>query len=157
VNYANAQTSKMVGSMPNYYTNPEALELFVRNGHLPAYAPNTLNTYGLTLPTGWQAQNDYRWANDPYAETATRFLNEITSHSFSEAIPSADEGTLSGYAANGSEITVSRLSGTTNNNGIGFGSAGQYDGMNDRGQTGNVGETLAALSPALSVLAGTPL
>ena len=55
-----------------------------QNGHIPAYPPGTY-VHGdaadvRPLPENWPEENDFRYENDPYAETAARLLNFLVSN-----------------------------------------------------------------------------
>jgi hypothetical protein len=120
------------------------------NGRLPAYPPGTIDRHGVQLPANWEAANDARWRNDPYAETSIRLLNTVLARGTARvAINGADEGTTCGYNGDGTERHCNRLPGTTN-------AMGAYS----NGGGNNVyyqGVTLGSMAPVLPALAGTPV
>jgi hypothetical protein len=132
------------------------LELMGRTGHLPAYKPGSINTFSEPLPTGFQAANDARFNNDPYAESATRLLNYLVANaSLVSGVSAADEATTMGYDAGGNQVTVPRIAGTSDGHGLDLRIGGNripraYDWSK---QSSSV-EALATVLPAL---AGTRL
>lgn len=114
------------------------------NGRYPAYAPGTMNTYSLPVSPDWVSANNARWANDPYAEDATRLLNQLVNTATAAAIPPADEP---------SDGQV-RIPGTSNSSGVflNTGLGEQYATFN-----GYNGIHLAAVASVLPAMAGTPL
>ena len=62
------------------HTGGSFVRLAAHNGHRPAYPPGTYDHGSWTpapVPAGFLAANDRRYANDPYAETAMRAVNNM--------------------------------------------------------------------------------
>ncbi len=147
-------TASMTADYAYDNANPQAAKLFLTNAHLPAYAPGSFDAFGQSTPSGFEAANDARWHADPYAESAMRLLNEVTSSAMIVGISSADEGNQSGFDFNGNPITVNRIPGTTDNFGVRF--AGDY-AVFDSGQVAAHATALSAVALSLPALAGTPI
>jgi hypothetical protein len=63
-----------------------------RNGHTAAYPPGTYNNFGSTPPASFTADNNVRYASDPYSEDLTRALNYLMSQlNELNSIPTEDE------------------------------------------------------------------
>ena len=129
-----------------------ALEVFVSNGHQPAYPPGTIDDFGQTLPSGWESLNDARFSSDPYAETTLRFMNSILANSQIVGISGGEEGNLVGYNPNGSERSVNRIAGTADLRGIRMTT---YSYAGDSGDASMTGQGVAALVQTLPALQGT--
>jgi PKD repeat protein len=98
--------------------NGPGMWAFTINGHLPAFPPGSVNAFNRPLPNGWQAANDARWRNDPYAETVMRWSNDLTRQAavWGEIDP-AEESLPAGYAANGGVLQPARIAGTADRRG----------------------------------------
>lgn len=98
-----------------------ALKLLLRNGHLPAYQPNTLNTASLNISQSFINENDERWWRDPYAETSMRLMNWVLSSNFATVniTPISEDSTM-GYDTNGNPIQTTRIAGTNDSRGFVF-------------------------------------
>ena len=125
-----------------------ALLLFVETGHLPAYPPGTVSG---STPPGWSSDNDARWANDPYSETAMRFANWLLEHDANGSLQPGEEEDTCGWDESQNEIHCTRPAGTTD----GYGIATHGMTQPDSGSTGAAGATLAGLAACLPALHGT--
>ncbi len=149
--FSGRNASTIYSSSPYFDATNLSLWQFTTNGHLPAYPPNTINAHGVNLPNGWAAENDRRWAADPYAETVIRHINNITRYYYRNGINRADESNQHGYRWDGARYvanTLNRLPNTSDGYGV-----AAYGNNN----TYRVGMNLGALATALPSLAGTPL
>ena len=140
-------TSTIVAQNPYSYATGLAAWFFAINGHLPAYPPGTINAHGHQLPDGWAAQNDARWNNDPYAETAMRFVNWLLARSHLRNIAGGEEQNTCGYNADRSVRNCNRLPATGDNRG----------GYTHQTRVYVQGVNTGSLSPMLAALAGTPI
>ena len=147
------RTSEIRGRALWEQATPMALTFFVEAGHQPAYPPGTIDRHGMTLPPGWESENDHRWYADPYAETAMRFANWILYQDTLASVGTAEEGDTCGWNADQTERHCTRLSGTTDNRGIYTGGISQPDS----GSIGYNGAVLAALARCLPTMARTPV
>ncbi|PQO38693.1 hypothetical protein C5Y96_02080 [Blastopirellula marina] len=147
-------TSGMTAEYAYDNVTPQAIKLFISNTHLPAYAPDSFDSYGQTIPQNFEATNDARWHADPYAESAMRMLNEVVSTALIVAVPSSDEGDQSGFFPNGTPVTANRLPGTTDEFGVYF--SGYYFPF-DTTSVGSHATALSAVALSLSALGGTPI
>ena len=145
---AGYNVSTLTSRAPDWRASGLAMWLFTINGHLPAYPPGSINTYGRPLPDGWADANDARWNADPYAETAMRFANYLLAgRARLQGVEAGDESNHCGYDPDGSARTCNRIPGTTDNRGtIAVHHNVYYQGMN-----------LGALATVLPALGGTPL
>jgi hypothetical protein len=148
-----AYSAQITGSLPEQYAIAMALTLFLDNNRYPAYPPNSMNTYGFTIPERWTLDNNARWNTDPYTETALRLLNYLVNNLYEfSGIPVGDESALCGYNTDGSEITGTRIDGTFDGKGL----FNTITNFSDDGLIANEGMMLEAISKTLPVLSGTP-
>ncbi|MCB0477262.1 MAG: T9SS type A sorting domain-containing protein [Crocinitomicaceae bacterium] len=147
-------SSGITGSTPYNLTDPQYIKLFIKNGHLPAYPPGSINPYSMALPANWDAENDQRWNSDPYAETVTRMMNSVLgSRITQETFPiGIYEDSTIGYDASQNPIVGTKITGTVD----GIGVKTTYQTV-DRGVTSATSELLEALSYTLPALGGTPI
>jgi hypothetical protein len=126
------------------------------NGRLPAYPPGTMNTFGQSIPEGFNETNEERWATDPYAETTMRLVNYVLNNGTNtigiNAVDETDgqnnERTTCGLV-NGQNQICDRIAGTTD-------TLGAYT----NGVANNVyhqGLYTGSFSTVLPALHGTPL
>ena len=119
VNRAGNNTNSITGQCPFVEGTGLYLWLYTINGHLPAYPPNTY-TYPANdpPPNGFLAENDRRWSVDPYAESAIRLMNDLTSGANVAGVPAMDEDNTCGYdAVTNAQNRCARLGGTTDQRG----------------------------------------
>ncbi|KYG74409.1 hypothetical protein MB14_04140 [Roseivirga ehrenbergii] len=134
-------------NIPQSNHNRFAIELFTKNGRIPAFEPSIAAQYGLSSDN--ISRNDQIWASDPYANLLGRLLNRMASRTaFQSGIPSIDENNLAGFNPDGSEILGTRISGTTNNRGI---FSNEANGA-DQGRVGITGDALSSISSLLKTV-----
>jgi cysteine-rich repeat protein len=164
VDRSNGVNNSMTGRAPFSEATGMWIWLFIINGHLPAFPPNTYNAFGQPLPVvrdavgnvipnGWYAANDARWAVSPYAETVTRMINFTMAGSSTMAVPAIDEASTFGFRRNAQnqlvDDTMVRLPNTVNGRGA---------MATQRGPTVYItGIDLGGMSAALPALAGTSI
>ena len=123
VHYNNSQIG---GQQPYRDSATLATWLMTINGHLPAYPPGTLEDLGRARPAGWDAQNDRRWNNDPYAETVMRMTNDFLQHGSGTMHlhgGAAEEDNTCGHNADRTVRRCNRIAGTTDSHGAYLGNA----------------------------------
>jgi hypothetical protein len=134
------------------FSEATALSLwaFTINGHLPAYPPD--DAFSLpgsqNIRPDWFDDNSERWHNDPYAETAMRYANWLSSRAGMQPIANGEETNECGYNPNGTERVCQRIGGTADNQG---GHANHSENVY------RMGVNLGGLAIVLPALAGTPL
>jgi hypothetical protein len=134
------------------FSEATALSLwaFTINGHLPAYPPD--DAFSLpgsqNIRPDWFDDNSERWHNDPYAETAMRYANWLSSRAGMQPIANGEETNECGYNPNGTERVCQRIGGTADNQG---GHANHSENVY------RMGVNLGGLATVLPALAGTPL
>ncbi|MBU1431031.1 PKD domain-containing protein, partial [Myxococcota bacterium] len=148
-NITNRNTVDIYSNAVNHQVNGIHFWSYSINGHMPAYPPGTINWHAIPRNQAWENANDFRWNNDPYAETSYRLVNYVVRNSGWRNVEAADDDDTCGFTAAGAVKRCNRIAGTDDSRSA---YAHNYNNYTYVG-----GMDLAALSTLLSVFKDTPV